>query len=630
MKGYTGKVARIDLATGKISREQLTEEFCKNWIGGYGMGIKVLWDEVPPGCDPLSPKNVLVFNIGPFPGTILPTSSKYGVFAKSPLTGLIGMAISSGSVAAQMRRAGWNMVIFENKAPEPVYVMFDDDDIQIQPCKDTLWGKKDSWETEDWIREHYHDQRVAVAAIGEAGEKLVRVACITNDRNRQAGRTGMGCVMGSKNLKAVAFRGTHQVEVDKPKEFYKKGKELIKTSMGSATLKYRDLGTPINTLNFQKLGVLPTKNFQTGVFDKAMDISGEKMAEKWVVKKAACSQCPIGCDHLVHVKDGPYKGSVASVDFEPLFAVGSCCCVSDMAAITKAIELQDRHTIDGISGGVIASFAMEAFEKGVLTKEQVGYDLKWGDGDAMVKLIEDICLQRTEAGKILGLGTRGAANHLGKGSMHYAMQVKGLELPGYVLRGLKTAALGFGVAIRGGCHLRNGSYSPDIKGDFDRLSQDKPVERVKAIIKDEDAYTLIDSYIICKFTRGIYKGGVNEQADVFKMVTGIDLTGDFLLKRAQAILTLAKCFNLREGATKEDDYLPDREYMDPLPEGPSKGHVVDKKLYTDMLDAYYEARGWDKDGVPTDATLKKLELDSFVKQSDLRPKEKRRYMPTLA
>lgn len=278
---------------------------------------------------------------------------------------------------------------------------------------------------------------------------------------------------------------------------------------------------------------------------------------------------------------------------------------------------------------MIASFAMEAFEKGVLSKDQVGYNLKWGDGAAIVRLIEDICLQRTEAGKILGLGTRGAANHLGKGSMHYAMQAKGLVLPGYVVRDLKTAALGFGVAIRGGCHLRNGSYSQDIKGEFDRLTQGKPIERVKSIIKEEDVYTLINSYIICKFTRVIYKNGVTEHSEVFNMVTGFDINAEFLLNRAQAILTLAKCFNLREGATKEDDYLPEREYTDPLPEGPSKGHVVDKKLYTDMLDVYYEERGWDKQGIPTDSTLKRLRLDTFVKQSDIHLKEKRRYIPCL-
>src|SRR5271157_238316 len=629
MKGYTGKVARINLATGDIKREEISEEFCRNWIGGYGMGIKVVWDEVPAGCDPLSPDNVLVFNIGPFPGTILPTSSKYGVFAKSPLTGLFGMAISSGSVGAQMRRAGWNMVILEKKAPEPVYIMFDNDDIQIQPCSETLWGKKDSWETEEWIRHHYHDERIGVSSIGKAGEIMVRIACLTNDRNRQAGRTGMGAVMGSKNVKALAFRGTNSVEVAHPKEFYKKGKELIKISMGPVTIKYRDLGTPVNVLEFQKLGILPTRNFQSGVFEHAFDVSGEKMAETWVVKKAACSQCPIGCDHLVYIKDGPYKGAVASVDYECSFSVGSNCGIWDMPAITRAIELCDRHTIDGISAGVCVSFAMEAFENNVLTPEQVGYDLKFGDGDAMVRFIEDICLGRTEAGKIIGLGSRGVANYLGQNSMHYAMQVKGLEMPGYVVRGIKTAALGFAVAICGGCHLRNGAYQFDIKGDFDRFTQDKPEERVKKIINMENDYALIDSYIICKFTRGIYKNGVDEQAEVYSMVTGIDVTGDDLRTRGAAIHNLAKCYNLREGATKADDYLPERDYTDPLPEGPSEGQYIDRDLYTVMLDAYYSERGWDSDGVPTQETLDKYGLSSFVNLDDLHPIEERRYMPCL-
>ena len=279
VKGYIGKCARIDLTNEKIKIEQLPEEYMRDYIGGYGFGAKTLWDELKPGVDPLGPDNILIINIGPFPGTMLPTSSKYGIFSKSPLTGIFGMAISSGSVGQQMRHAGLQQIVFYGKAEKPVYLFGDDGDIQIHDATD-MWGKLDSFQTEDKIREEYNDERIGVASIGKAGENLARIGCVTNDRARQAGRTGMGAVFGSKNLKAVAFRGTHPVEVAKPKEYRDLCLDLIKRANGPATTKYRDLGTPINTLNFQKLGCLPTNNFKEGTFDNAVDISGETMAEK--------------------------------------------------------------------------------------------------------------------------------------------------------------------------------------------------------------------------------------------------------------------------------------------------------------------------------------------------------------
>ena len=342
VEGYTQTCVRIDLEKGEIKKEKLSDEFCKQYIGGYGFITKILWDELTPGVDAFDPRNILIFAIGPFPGTIVPTSSKYAVGAKSPLTGRIGFGISSGTIGAQMRRAGYDLVIIKGKAPEPVFIFFDDDNISIIPCKDTLWGK-DTWTVEDEIRNMYSDQRIAVSSCGQAGEKLSRFACLTNDRNRQVGRCGMGAVMGSKNLKALAFRGTKPIKVAKPTEFMAKAKELIKLANGKETVKYRDLGTPVNTLAFNEVGVLPVKNFQTGYWDKADSISGETMREKWVVKKAACGQCPIACDHLCSTKDDKrWPNVISSVDYEGLYSYGSVCLVDDFAALIKAIELSDR------------------------------------------------------------------------------------------------------------------------------------------------------------------------------------------------------------------------------------------------------------------------------------------------
>ncbi|MHA1129201.1 MAG: aldehyde ferredoxin oxidoreductase family protein [Candidatus Helarchaeota archaeon] len=604
MYGYTGKIIRVDLTNEKIKFDRISEEFCEKYIGGYGFAAKILWDELKPGIDPLSPDNILIYAIGPVPGTILPTSSKYGVFAKSPLTGLFGLSISSGSVGQQMRRAGYDMIIITGKAPKPVYLMVDDDDVSLKSAEH-LWGKKDCWETEEIIREENNDMKIAVASIGQAGENISKMGCITNDRNRQAGRTGMGGVMGSKNLKAIAFRGSKNVEVANSDEFMTKALKLIKIANGPATKKYRDMGTPANLSVFQKLGVLPTNNFQSGRFDGIDAISGETMREKWVVKKVACSCCPIACDHIVMAAEGPYAGAVSSADFESIFSLGSCTGVDYFPAIIRAIELCDRYGIDTMSGGVTIAHAMECFEKGLITTEDTGgIELTFGNHEAMVQFIEDMTYRKTKAGDIWLDGSKAAAEKIGKGADYFAMHSKGLELPGYLLRGLKTAALGFAVSIRGGCHLRNGAYSPDIKGKFDRLKEEPG--RAKTVIGTENIYCIIDSLIICKFTRGLYENNA-ELAEVYNLITGIPMDAEKLEKTGERILNLSKCFNIREGWTRKDDTLPPRCFKDPI-----DGVVVDEKGFNMMLDEYYKERGWTKDGIPTAAKLKELGLEFAI------------------
>ncbi|NHI91001.1 MAG: aldehyde:ferredoxin oxidoreductase [Candidatus Lokiarchaeota archaeon] len=614
MKGYAGKALKIDLDKETFTIQELDSKFCEDYIGGYGFGAKILWDELPKGCDPLSPENVLIFALGPAQASLLPTASKYGVFAKSPLTNVFGMAISSGSVGSQMRRAGYDALIIKGKSKKPIYLFVDDEEVHFMDASH-LWGEntKDAFETEEIIRKEWDDSRIAVASIGVAGEKLVKIACITNDRGRQAGRTGMGCVMGSKNLKAIAFRGSHDVPVagDFPKVMAKY-LDLIKRANGKATIKYRDLGTPINTLVFNKLGCLPTRNFQSGFFKGAEALSGEAMRDKWVVKKVACAKCPIACDHLCLVKEGPYKGAISSVDFESIFALGSCCSTDNMEAVIAAIDECDKLGIDTMSGGVTISFGMEAFEKGLLTKADTGdLDFSFGNGDAVVQMVKDISNRSTKAGDILAEGSRGAALKLGKDSIKYAMQIKGLEIPGYVLRALKTAALGFGVSIRGGCHLRNGAYSPDVGGKVDR-SIEEP-DRGKHVIPTENMYGVIDSLIVCKFTRGVYANDA-EIAEVFQMITDIPMDDKKLNLTGERIVVLSKCFNLREGATKQDDMLPARCYEEKLKDGVTDGWVIDKKKYVEMLDGYYKLRGWDNNGVPSKAKLQELGLEFCEKE----------------
>ncbi|MFO7798092.1 MAG: aldehyde ferredoxin oxidoreductase family protein [Promethearchaeati archaeon] len=628
VKGYTQTRLDVDLTTGKITETKLSNDFLANWIGGYGFGAKVLWDELEPGIDPLSPDNIFVWAIGPFPGTILPTSSKYGVFAKSPLTNMFGMSISSGSVGAQARRAGVNMIVFKGKAPEPVVFVVDDDDRYSMSCEDLLWGKG-CWDTEEILREEFQDQRLAVMAIGPGGERMSRLGCITNDRNRQAGRTGMGTVMGSKNLKAIAFRGTKPISVAKPKEFYQLAKKLIKVANGPATSKYRDLGTPAGLTSYNKLGMMPTYNYKEGTWEKITngEYTGETLNEDWVVKKVACSQCSVACDHLARVsKNHPdYPNLVASTDIELLYSFGTACGNADWPTVFKCIELCDDLGIDGISGGVTAAMACDLFEEGIITKKDLGYELPFGSTKNLVRFTEEMIRGEGFAGEVFGDGTLMAGKRLEEmgreNASFHAMNIKGLEMPAFDLHGMTSFAVGESVSIRGACHLRNGAYGLDAKGKFDRFAYDKPVERGNAIIDVEDIYAVIDSYIICKFTRGVYEDD-DEMAKVYELVTGIPHTGDSMKERGNAIVTLSKCFNIREGWTRADDHPPERFFKEAHTKGPAKGVTLEEKGYQKLLSGYYEARGWDTEtGIPTEETLKSLGLDFVI--GNLEPPKKK-------
>jgi aldehyde:ferredoxin oxidoreductase len=628
IKGYSQTRIDVDLTNGKITETKLSNEFCSDWIGGYGFAAKVLWDELKPGVDPLSPDNVFVYAQGPFPGTLLPTSSKYGVFAKSPLTGMFGMAISSGSVAAQARRAGVNMIVFKGKAPKPSYFVVDDDDRYLVDCEKTLWGKG-CFDTEELLREEFQDQRLAVMAIGPGGERMSRMGCVTNDRNRQAGRTGMGAVMGSKNLKAVAFRGTKGIAVAKPAEFYTMAKKLIKVANGPATAKYRDLGTPAGLTSYNKLGMMPTFNYREGTWDKIDDntFTGDTLNEDWVVKKVACSQCSIACDHLARVpKNHPdWPNLVASVDVELCYSFGTACGNADWPTVFKCINLCDDLGIDAISGGVTAAMACELYDLGIITKDDLGYELPFGSTTNLVRFTEEMILGKGFAGEIFGDGTKVAGERLAakgkKKAPYYAMHIKGLEMPAFDIHGMTSFAVGESVAIRGACHLRNGAYGLDAKGTFDRFGYEKPLERGKKIKATEDVYGLIDSYIICKFTRGIYENDA-EMAKVYELVTGIPHTEPSILLRGDAIVTLSKCFNIREGWTRADDHPPQRFFEQAHTKGPAKGVTLKEDGFQKVLSGYYEARGWDKEtGIPTDATLNKLGMDFVI--GNLTPKRKK-------
>ncbi|NIR86136.1 aldehyde ferredoxin oxidoreductase family protein [Candidatus Bathyarchaeota archaeon] len=609
---YAKRILHVDLETGKTKIEPLKEETAKKYIGGIGLGMRLFLDNSKPGVDPFSPENPLVFVTGPLSGTMAPSAGNgYAVVSKSPLTGGIAESKAHGFFGAELKRAGYDAVIFTGKSEKLVYAWIDDDSVQLMDAQH-LKGKSPH-ETEMAIREELGDFYIRVSAIGEGGEMLVRIASIINDEFRAAGRTGMGAVMGSKNLKAVAVRGTKDVNVANPEEFTEFIRMIHERMKGPATRKYRTLGTPENVLVLNALAALPTRNFTQATFEGAEKVSGEYLNERYIKKIIGCATCGMRCDHIGMVAEGPYKGSTARVEFECLWALGPNCGVDRLDAIIEAIYQCDHYGMDGISAGGIVAFAMDCFENGILTeKDTDGLDLRFGNAEAMVEMVKRMGCRKGWLGDVLAEGSMRAAEKIGKGAVKYANHIKGLELPGYDIRGLKTAALGFAVSFRGACHLRAGSYSPDVKGKVNRFKIEKG--RGKIVMDGEDLYNVVDSLILCKFSRGVFYEGINEMAKYYTLTTGIEMTPEELRQAGERINNLARVINIREGkGTREYDQLPPKIMNVPIPdEGVAKGACVNQKEFDLGLDDYYEARGWTKEGIPTVEKLKELDLSDLV------------------
>jgi aldehyde:ferredoxin oxidoreductase len=609
---YAGKILHVDLTTGKTTTEPLKEDLAKKYIGGIGLGMRLFLDNSKAGVDPFNPKNPIIFATGPLSGTMAPSAgNSYAVVSKSPLTEGIAESKAHGFFGAELKRAGYDAVIFTGKSEKLVYVWIDDDSVQLIDAEH-LKGKSPH-ETEQIIREELGDFYIRVSAIGEAGEKLVRIACIINDEFRAIGRTGMGAVMGSKNLKAVAIRGTNDVNVANLEEFTEFIRMIHERMKGPATRKYRTLGTPENVLVLNALAALPTRNFTQATFEGAEKVSGEYLNERYIKKIIGCATCGMRCDHIGVVPEGPYKGATARVEFECLWAVGPNCGVDRLDAIIEAIYQCDHYGMDGISAGVIVSFAMDCYENGIINKKDTeGLDLRFGNAEAMVETIKLMGSRKGWLGDVLAEGSMRAAEKIGKGTVKYANHIKGLELPGYALRTLKTAALGFSVSYRGACHLRSGAYSPDVKGKVDRFKIEKG--RGKLVKNGEDLYDVVDSLILCKFSRGVFYEGLDEMAKYYTLATGIPMTTEELRQAGERINNLARLINIREGkGTREYDTLPPKIMSVPVPdEGIAKGAYVTQKEFDIGLDDYYAVRGWTKEGIPTVEKLKELGLSDLV------------------
>jgi aldehyde:ferredoxin oxidoreductase len=555
----------------------------------------------------------------------VPVGGKFGLASKSPLTGFIGDSLSGSWFSIALKRAGWDGLVIHGSSDEWVTIFIDDDRVQFRDASHLLG--LNTFETEEAIREDLGDDQVRSATLGPAGENKVRFANVTND-GRQAGRTGHGAVWGSKKLKAISVRGTKGVNVADPEGLMKMSFDITEASQGPHTSKYRVLGTVTNVLNMNKFGLLPTRNYQEGVFEDAEMVSGEYLEEHHKVKKIACAQCPIACEQMSVAKTGPWKGAMTGIEYECLFANGPNLGINDMNAVIKLIDIADEGGMDAMSSGVTISWAMESFERGVFTKEDFkcakfpeGFEPTFGNAEAAVTLAE-LIRDREGIGDLLAEGTRVASRRIdeerGTESYKWAMNTKGLEAPGYDPRGLKTFAVGLAVGTRGGCHNRTAAYDPDIKGWVDRFSVD---ETRGELAKSTEEYAAVyDTLPLCKFIRRCFTGKADREgawpaiAALINATTGWEFDYDDVDLIGERAHTIKKAFNIREGWTREDDDLPYRWKHDPMTKGPSAGHVVTDEELEYLKDLYYEAKGWTEEGLIPKEKLRELGMDDVAEE----------------
>ncbi|MGD6809156.1 MAG: aldehyde ferredoxin oxidoreductase family protein [Candidatus Bathyarchaeia archaeon] len=609
MLGYSGRILYLDLTTGKNHTEKLNEETAKKYIGGIGLGMHLYLSKSEKGVDPLSPENPLVLSVGPLAATMFPTGGNGHAFiSKSPATGGVGEAVSHGTFGTELKRAGYDAVVLTGKAEKPVYLLIDDDSIELRDAT-RLWGTAPA-ETEDAIKNEIGDFYVRVASIGIAGEKLSKIACIINDKTRAAGRSGLGAVMGSKNLKAIAVRGTNDVAISKPEEFFSLVKEFHERMKGPGAQKYRTMGSTENLIHQNKMFCVPTRNYNESHFEQVDSISSTVINQRFVSKIIACNSCAMRCEHEVVIKDGPYRGTMTRIEYDNLWALGPNCGVDKLNSIIKAAERCNYYGLDAQSAGGVVSFIMDCHEKGILTHEELeGIDAHFGNASAMLAIIDRIA-KREGIGDLFADGVKAAAEKIGKGSEKLAQHVKGLEVTGYDVRCLKTAALSYAVSFRGADHNRSGAFTVDLRGKVDRFKAE--AGRGK-IVKDlEDQFNLIDSLIVCKNSKGTFYKEIDEMTKIYNATTGLGITQQELELAGERIQALAKLINVREGLTRKDDTLPWKAMNQPISDdGPAKGSVVTQDELNLMLDDYYQARGYDKQGNPTKAKLQELGLEEY-------------------
>ena len=608
MHGWIGKILRVNLTSGKCTLEPLEPTVAKDYIGGRGLGIYYLNKEVDPRCDPFSADNLLIMATGPLTGTGAPTGARYMVMTKSPLTGAITCSNAGGMFPTAFKRSGLDAIIVSGRADAPVYLWIDDGKVELRPAGH-LWGKNTHETTDALLAET--DAKARVACIGPAGERRVLFAAIMNDRDRAAGRSGVGAVMGSKNLKAVVVKGRGRIPLADEarfKAFNKEVMDLFREGTRKAPLGLTVHGTAGVVVATQNFGVLPTKNWQQGTFDGWEKIQGEELTRRFLKKNSACFGCPIGCGRKTKVDDPRFAGEGEGPEYETIYAMGSNCMVDDLAAITKANYICNELGMDTITMGATIACAMELVERGWLSEDQVGRPLAWGDAEALVELTRMTGL-REGFGDLLAEGSYRLADRCGHPEL--APVSKKQEFPGYEPRGAQAMGLAYATSPIGGSHMRGDPAYFELFGVPESMDPHQWQGKGKATKAYQDLSAIIDSAGLCIFFAvrnlaakdlGVAPVGILEYLNA---ATGADYTLEELMRAGERIINAERLFLNRAGFTRKDDSLPSRLTEVPAPTGPAKGMVCHLE---EMLDEYYDARRWNEDGIPKEDVIEELGL----------------------
>jgi aldehyde:ferredoxin oxidoreductase len=585
--GYMGKYLDIDLSKEKILTKSLDMQLARNWLGGKGLGARLLYKNLESNIDPLSEKNILMFMTGPLTGTAVQTSGRWTIVTKSPHTGIYLDSHIGGKFGHRLKRAGYDYIILRGKAAEPSYLEVTSEKVDLFSAQE-YWGKG-TFEIEETLKKKH--SRAEICSIGPAGENQVSFASIVTDKTHVAGRGGAGAVMGSKNLKAIVANGTEKIEATDPDKFRNLTRTFTKKVRANPGVKHRhEIGTVMWVKMANDAGFLPTHNFQAGVFEEAENISGEKMRDEHVIGHTACYRCSIACGKTTRFTEGKYSGlEVDGPEYETTALLGASCGLTELGAIAKANEICDNLGLDTITAGGTIAYAMEATNKGILTQDDIS-NLNFGNDEAVHSMLHYIAYQKG-IGELFSQGSLAAAKKLNENSTGYAIQVKGLELAGVEPRGSFGMALAYSTSDRGGCHQRCWTPGAELSGTLPRFSFEGVPEFVK---KSQDERAVCYSLVLCDFV----PFEVPEMVDMLNAATGFDFTPESYLAVGEHIWNQTRIFNIREGISSKDDVLPSRFYNEISPKGKPKGRKIDKIEFEKARAEYYALRGWNEDGIP--------------------------------
>jgi len=598
MNGWMGTILRVDLTSGEIIKEPLDQKLARDYVGGRGLAVKMLFDEMKFDCDPLGSENILIFINGPLTITGVLSSGRYMVVTKSPLTGTICSSNSGGYFPAAFKTAGYDALIFTGKARRPSYLWINDDSVEIREAG-AIWGM-DTRDACDAIRKETHKE-ARVACIGPAGENLVRYAAIINDASRAAARSGVGAVMGSKNLKAVAIRGTKGVRVADPEELLRS--TIIADHFKTADLgiAFGEFGTPLFVDVMNANNIMPTKNFQEGFFEEGDEINGAEIIDRTLVRSKSCYGCALNCGRNTRLPEGSkYQGRGDGPEYETCYSLGSNICVGELEALTKMNYVCNEMGLDTMDAGTTLATIMELYELGLISEKDIGFPLHWGNADNCIKLLHMIA--RVEGfGREAAMGGRHLAEKYG--APHIFMGSKGQGFAGYHPRGMVGQGLIYATSPEGGNHTTGNTIQQEINGIPEPMDPLTPEGKAELVISRQDETAFLEACGVCIFPYMLMEEGTEIIAEFYSAVMGENYTETDVRKIGERIFNLEREFNRKLGFTRQDDSLPKRLTHEPHTEGIGEGNVVPLE---EMLDRYYELRGWTQEGVPTEEKLKEL------------------------